>query len=584
MSRKSQLIARNTGPIELRPSDVLIERFEAWKRICKNLIAYFEGIADIENNTSKELTKLGGVIQVPFHAGNQFLGDGGMQDIFFGIREKTRNIADHHANLARTVDMSIVQHLQKLRAEIKAHIKNIQMDTGKLAVSVAKEREVSTKVITDLARSITMLKNTPMHVTAKEDPWYTNSLVARQLQKQVQEENALQKSIIIMQQNSEHFEEGVVRAIQTAWETFDNWSNRMSTSVQDTWATMGVLMKSVQPNTEWLAFAARSDHLLDPETPLRNIDHINYPGKDDPSVLPVHEGMLERKKRFTSNYSEGFYVLTPAGYLHELTSSDGYKHPDPRLSLFLPECTLGAPSTIHSRSYKFHIEGRKGNPNTSKGAGKLLGGGSSAFTFRASNYEDMMEWWNDAKQLSKVYLTTSEPMDRSGPVPAAVRSAGYLSEEEDEEENGSSVEEEESEEEDEEEEETTERASSQHTSSQRNGGSYLGSLRGSEHGSTHDSLALAPAIKGPRPSSTAQQSESQSVHTANTTARDSATEEDAAPGYSAPASDSGIKIGDSGYATEKKGNGDATPGPDASSSSALGDNKPAGDVGKLLSP
>jgi hypothetical protein len=52
---------------------------------------------------------------------------------------------------------------------------------------------------------------------------YTNALVARQLQKQVHEENALQKSIIIMQQNSEHFEEGVVRAIQMAWQTFDEW-------------------------------------------------------------------------------------------------------------------------------------------------------------------------------------------------------------------------------------------------------------------------------------------------------------------------------------------------------------------------
>lgn len=48
-------------------------------------------------------------------------------------REKTRTIADHHASLAKTVEGSIVQHLQKLRAEIKAHIKNIQMDTGKLA-------------------------------------------------------------------------------------------------------------------------------------------------------------------------------------------------------------------------------------------------------------------------------------------------------------------------------------------------------------------------------------------------------------------------------------------------------------------
>lgn len=152
-------------------------------------------------------------------------------------------IADHHANLAKTVEGSIVQHLQKLKTELKAHVKNIQQDTGKLAASVAKERELSTKMITDLARSITMLKNTPLGVHAKEDPWlvlflsshskvlvlnsvsyrYTNSLVARQLQKQVNEENALQKSIIIMQQNSEHFEEGVVRAIQMAWSTFDEW-------------------------------------------------------------------------------------------------------------------------------------------------------------------------------------------------------------------------------------------------------------------------------------------------------------------------------------------------------------------------
>lgn len=138
-------------------------------------------------------------------------------------RERTRLIADHHANLAKTVEGSIVQHLQKLHTEIKAHIKNIQQDTGKLAAAVAKEREVSTKMITDLARSITMLKNTPMGVHAKEDPWYTNSLVARQLQRQVHEENSLQKSIIIMQQNSEHFEEGVVRAIQMAWQTFDEW-------------------------------------------------------------------------------------------------------------------------------------------------------------------------------------------------------------------------------------------------------------------------------------------------------------------------------------------------------------------------
>jgi len=432
------LVKKVTGPLELRPSDILIDRFTEWKSITKSLISYFEGIADIENNTSKELYKLGGVIQVPFRQGNQFLGEGGMQDVFFGIREKTRAIADHHANLAKTVEMSIVQHLQKLRAEIKAHIRNIQLDTGKLANSVAKERELSTKVITDLARSITMLKNTPMSVSSKEDPWLANMIVARQLAKQVQEENALQKSIIIMQQNSAHFEEGVVRALQTAWETFDNWAGRMSAQVQESWQMMGVQMKSVQPNTEWIAFAARSDHLLDPETPLRNPEHINYPGKDDPSVIAINTGMLDRKKRFTKSYSEGFYVLTAAGYLHEHTSSDVTKHPEPRLSIFLPNCTLGAPTGVHARSHKFSI-------TLGKGKGISLGR-SDGYTLRARSHDELMEWWNDCKQLSKVYLTSSEAMDRSGPVPAAVRAAGYLSEEEvEDDEEGSSVEEDEEE-------------------------------------------------------------------------------------------------------------------------------------------
>lgn len=164
-------------------------------------------------------------------------------------------------------------------------------------------------------------------------------------------------------------------------------------------------MRSVQPTTEWIAFAARSDHLLDPDTPLRNPEAISYPGKDDPSVIPVHQGILERKSRFTKSYKEGFYVLTPAGYLHEYRSSDRAKNPHPELSVFLPECTLGAPSTNHSRSHKFHLEtgGGGAGAGIAKRKGPAALAGKSSYTFRGRSHDEMMEWWNDAKQLSKVY-------------------------------------------------------------------------------------------------------------------------------------------------------------------------------------
>ncbi|OJA08327.1 hypothetical protein AZE42_07208 [Rhizopogon vesiculosus] len=451
ISRNQSLIKKNVAPQDLRPSDVLIERFVSWKAIVKQLISYFEGIADIENNIAKEYTKLGAVIQVPFRSGNQFLGEGGLQDVYYGIRDKTRTIADQHANLGRTIDSSIVQHLQKLHAEIKAHIKNVQNDTGKLATSVAKERELSGRMIGELSTSVSIFKNTPMSVTNKSDPYVSNIAVMRQLQKQVHEENALQKSIIIMQQNSAHFEEGIVRAIQSAWQTYDEWRSRMTNSVQDTWHTMGQNMVSLTPDREWIAFSARSDHLLDPETPLRNPETILYPSKEDAAVIPVHTGHLERKKRFTRTYREAYYVLTPAGFLHEFSSSDPSQSGSqtPVFSLFLPACTLGPPSAASARSHKFHIEGRKDGTGTTKhGSFKLpIRNGQHAWSFRSRSREDMMEWWNDIRMLCARYLVASEQMDRGGPVEAAVRSAGYVSEEEDD-EDGSSVEEEDEEEED----------------------------------------------------------------------------------------------------------------------------------------
>ena len=41
-SRAQSLIKKNIAPHDLRPSDILIERFVAWKAIVKQLIAYFE--------------------------------------------------------------------------------------------------------------------------------------------------------------------------------------------------------------------------------------------------------------------------------------------------------------------------------------------------------------------------------------------------------------------------------------------------------------------------------------------------------------------------------------------------------------
>ena len=42
LSRNTTLVRRNVNPQETQPSDVLVERFTAWKHAIKQLTAYFE--------------------------------------------------------------------------------------------------------------------------------------------------------------------------------------------------------------------------------------------------------------------------------------------------------------------------------------------------------------------------------------------------------------------------------------------------------------------------------------------------------------------------------------------------------------
>ena len=162
----------------------------------------------------------------------------------------------------------------------------------------------------------------------------------------------------MMQQNSAHFEEGIVRAIQSAWQTFDEWKARASVPSQEIFSSLLAHLAALSPDHEWIQFAARADHLLHPETPLCDPELINYPLKGDTSLMPAHTGHLERKKRLTHTYTEGYFVLTLAGFLHEFTSSDptipAGQHPS--WSLFLPLCTLGPASDTRSHVNKFHIE------------------------------------------------------------------------------------------------------------------------------------------------------------------------------------------------------------------------------------
>lgn len=283
-----------------------------------------------------------------------------------------------------------------------------------------------------------------------------------------------------MQYESAVLEETVVQSIETIWARFAQHQADTYNSIQTHWTDLSKQMADLKPNKEWINFAAGTNCLLDPDTPLRSVDKIVYPGQDDPCGFVVHQGWLRSGKPSTlkKDAEEGFFLLNPSGFLHRFSDSDPetLATKTPTMSLFLPEFTLGPPSETTANRHSFDLifspsskgPGDRRNsvqsaipaalslrrPSLSDTNRSILSGGRTSLLDRkmkkatitviARSHYEMREWWNEIKQLSRVYLirstpgglstvspldwSVSDPKDRSGPVAKMVRSAGYVKE------------------------------------------------------------------------------------------------------------------------------------------------------------
>lgn len=200
------------------------------------------------------------------------------------------------------------------------------------------------------------------------------------------------------------------KSIQSAAKLYNDAQLTHAKEVAELQETIATALQRIEPTHEWEFYKSRDDTtLIDPNTPLRSVDAISFPGQGHASTSVLKEGFIERKKRFSKKYTESYYVLTPSGYLHERKSSCVARPPPPpsplpppstdpclyllpssppprvyailptavvprrrlrrrsnaqetsapAFSLFLPECSLSAPSKEKDRSHKLHVEGNK---------------------------------------------------------------------------------------------------------------------------------------------------------------------------------------------------------------------------------
>ncbi|KAI3339350.1 hypothetical protein F4824DRAFT_508747 [Ustulina deusta] len=373
-------------PTSGAPTELLAHRFQAWRKVLKDLIAYFREIQSHYEHRSKSLLKLANVcnnISTP----PGFLASDGLDEALQIIRGYHKT-AIAEANKAKEIEGDVILALTGLRSDLNQKMKEIKSLSGDFKNSVEKEMEGTRKAVKALQEVLGQNELDPSMTTGKQDPYLLRLAVDRQVERQLDEENYLHQAYLNLEASGRELESIVVGEIQKSYNAYAGILKREADAGYNTVDDLRSGPIAMPKDREWVSFIQRDSQFVDPEIPIRTAEHIHYPGQDHFACQEIRAGLLERKSKYLKSYTAGWYVLSPT-HLHEFKSAD--KTGAPVMSLYLPEQKLGSHSAEGGSSSKFILKGRQ--------TGTMHRG--HTWVFRAESHDTMMAWYEDIKALTE---------------------------------------------------------------------------------------------------------------------------------------------------------------------------------------
>ncbi|KAI5284534.1 hypothetical protein KEM54_001264 [Ascosphaera aggregata] len=383
-------------PTNGNPTEVLALRFQAWRKILKDIIGYFREIQRSYEMRSKLMISASSVVNnivLP----PTFLVSGGLGDATTVLRDYHR-LALIEANKAKEIEAEIIVQLTGLRTDLQHKLKEIKGLSGDFKNNVDKEMESTKKAVRQLQEALSYVDSDPSAITGKGDPFIVRMSVDRQVKRQIEEENYLHMAFLNLESSGRDLESIVVGEIQKAYDSYANILKRDAELALETANRLQNGPISLPKDYEWNAFVLSNENLVDPDLPVREVVNITYPGKNHPATKEIRSGILERKSKYLKSYTPGWYVLSPT-HLHEFRSADKIMLQAPVMSLYLPEQKLGSHSNEDSTSHKFMLKGRQ--------TGSMHRG--HAWVFRSEGHDQMLAWYEDIKNLTE---KTGEERDK----------------------------------------------------------------------------------------------------------------------------------------------------------------------------
>ncbi|KAF2685799.1 hypothetical protein K458DRAFT_442143 [Lentithecium fluviatile CBS 122367] len=373
-------------PTSGSPTEILANRFQAWRKLLKDLIAYFREVATSYEHRSKALLKVSNVINNT-NTPPVFLIEGGLNDANRILRDYHKQ-AVSESTKAKEIEHEVINQLSGLRADLAQKIKEIKSLSGDFKNAVEKEKETTRKCVVALEESLSLVDSDSAAIAGKGDPFVVRLGVDRQVERQIDEENYLHRAYLNLENSGRELESIVVGEIQKAYNALASILKREADESYSTIEKLRSGPVGMPRDLEWNQFVTKDPHFVNPNLPLRRLEDIEYPGKHHPAAAEVRAGMLERKSKYLKSYTPGWYVLSPT-HLHEFKSADRIYTQPPVMSLLLSDQKLGSRSQPGSSSHKFVIKGRQ--------TGSMHRG--HTWVFRAETYDTMLAWYSDISNL-----------------------------------------------------------------------------------------------------------------------------------------------------------------------------------------
>ncbi len=225
-------------------------------------------------------------------------------------------IAIAEANKSKDIENDVILALVGLRSDLQQKIKEIKNLSVDFKNSVDREMENTRKAVDTLQDGLGQAENDPATMTGKHDPYLLKLAVDRQIERQIDEENYLhqvcgldypisfsvipnfEQAYLNLEASGRELESIVVGEIQKSYNAYAGILKREADAAYSAVDDLRSGPINMRKDYEWDAFVEKDEHFVDPKIPVRQAEHIQYPGRNSELAQEVRAGLLERKSKY----------------------------------------------------------------------------------------------------------------------------------------------------------------------------------------------------------------------------------------------------------------------------------------------